>query len=64
MQGMPYKHNGYTLYERDVDLKNGGTQTIYFFSKKSPKSGNKTDLPEGYEVGVNDQTGLPYLRKS
>lgn len=61
---MPYKHNGYTLYERDVELKNGGTQTIYFFSKKKPKSGTKTELPDGYEVGVNDSTGLPYLRKA
>ncbi len=61
---MPYTHNGYTLYKRDVDLKNGGTQTIYFFSKKTPKSGNKCDMPDGYEVGVNDTTGLPYLRKS
>lgn len=60
---MPYTHNGYTLYERDVDLKNGGTQTIYFFSQDDPKSGTKTEMPDGYEVGVNESTGLPYLKK-
>lgn len=61
---MPYEHNGYTLYSRDVDLKNGGKQTIYFFSKDDPKSGSQSELPDGYEVGVNDSTGLPYLRKA
>lgn len=61
---MPYEHNGYTLYSKNVDLKNGGEQTIYFFSKDEPKSGSQTEMPDGYEVGVNDSTGLPFLRKS
>lgn len=61
--GMAYKQDGYTLHKRDVELKNGGTQTIYFFSKKKPKSGVPCDLPDGYQVGVNKQTGLPYLKK-
>lgn len=59
----PFTHKGYTLYSRDVDLKTGGTQTIYFFAKKTPKSGSPSAKPEGYEVGVNDATGLPYLQK-
>ena len=64
MNGMPYTQDGYTLHSRDVELKNGGTQTIYFFAKKIPKSGKPCDMPPGYEVGVNKATGLPYLKKA
>jgi len=60
---MAYEHNGWTLYTRDVTLKGGRNQTIYFFGKRTPKSGNPTELPSGYAVGVNKRTGLPYLKK-
>jgi len=60
---MPYTHKGYTLHSREVQLKNGGVQTIYFFSKKAPKSGRPCELPAGYVVGENAATGLPYLKK-
>lgn len=60
---MVYKHEGWTLYTRNVNLKGGRKQTIYFFSKRSPKSGTPCDLPTGYAVGVNKRTGLPYLKK-
>jgi hypothetical protein len=60
----PYVHDGYTLHSRVVELKGGGEQTIYFFSKKEPKSGTPCALPEGYEVGVSERTGLPFLRRS
>lgn len=60
---MAYTHNGWTLYTRDVKLKGGRNQTIYFFSKRSPKSGKPCELPAGYAVGVNKRTGLPYLKK-
>jgi len=59
---MPYQHEGYTLYTTVVKLKNGRDQTLYFFSKKQPKSGSPCDLPDGKEVGVNKRTGLPFLR--
>ncbi|MDD5502304.1 MAG: hypothetical protein PHH26_02440 [Candidatus Thermoplasmatota archaeon] len=59
-----FKYGDYTLYSRDVKLKNGGVRTIYFFSKHEPKSGKQSPMPEGYEVGVNNKTGLPFLRKS
>lgn len=62
--GMPYTQDGYTLHSRDVDLKNGGTQTIYFFAKREPKSGAPCEMPDGYTVGVNSLTGLPYLKKA
>jgi hypothetical protein len=41
---MAYTHNGWTLYTRDVKLKGGRNQTIYFFSKKSPKSGKPCEI--------------------
>ena len=60
---MAYVYEGWTLYKRDVILKGGRKQTIYFFSKRLPKSGTPTDMPPGYGVGVNKRTGLPYLKK-
>lgn len=67
---MPYEHSTpkgtYVLHTRDVELKGGRKQTIYFFSKKgnTPKSGNPCDLPGGKEVGINSRTGLPFLRNA
>jgi hypothetical protein len=61
---MVYTHGEYRLYTRDVNLKGGKVQTIYFFSKRPPRSGTQCDLPRGYEVGVNKRTGLPYLKKT
>jgi len=46
-----------------VKLKGGRNQTIYFFSKKKPKSGTPCDKPNNMSVGVNKRTGLPYLKK-
>jgi hypothetical protein len=51
------------LYNRDVDLKNGGHRTIYFFAKHAPKSGSMSAKPAGFHVGVNERTGLPFLKK-
>jgi hypothetical protein len=60
---MVYTYEGWTLYTRSVNLKGGRKQTIYFFSKRLPKSGIPCDLPNGYAVGVNKRTSLPYLKK-
>lgn len=59
---MVYTHNGYTLYTLDVKLKGGRVQTIYFFSKKKPKTGKKCEKPKDKLVGINKRTGLPYLK--
>ncbi len=40
---MPYTYQGWTLYSRDVKLKKGPKVTIYFFSKRKPKSGKPMD---------------------
>ena len=40
----PYHFGEYSLYARDVVLKNdNGTQRIYFFAKNTPKSGALAD---------------------
>lgn len=60
---MAYRHGDYTLYAREVALKRGHKQVIYFFSQRTPKSGAPVDLPAGYTVAQNKRTGLPYLKK-
>jgi hypothetical protein len=60
---MAYVLGNRTLYERDFKLKDGRTITIYFFSARVPESGKPCDLPDGYSVGVNKRTDLPYVRK-
>ncbi len=60
---MAFVHDGWTLYKREVTLKGGRKQTIYFFSKRDPKSGTPCEKPDGYTVGVNKRTGLPFLKK-
>ncbi|HET6399357.1 MAG TPA: hypothetical protein VFH47_07365 [Candidatus Thermoplasmatota archaeon] len=60
---MAYQHGEYTLHAREVALKGGAKQVIYFFSRRTPKSGVPVELPPGYDVVVNKRTGLPYLRK-
>jgi len=58
-----YTYGLYSLYTELVRLKNGKNQIIYFFSKRTPKSGTPTSLPAGYHVEVSKRSGLPYLKK-
>lgn len=68
---MPYsvqsKKTGdtYYLYKKDVTLRGGRTQTIYFFSKdaNNDRGEGLDDLPGGYEVMENAKTGLPMLKR-
>jgi len=59
---MVFEHGEYTLYTKEVILKGGRKQDIYYFSKGTPKSGEKCDKPDNKEVGINKRTGLPFLR--
>lgn len=59
---MVFRHEGWILYKRVVQLKDGN-QTIFFFSKRTPKSGTPCDLPEGQTVGMSRRTGFPYLKR-
>jgi hypothetical protein len=61
---MPYMTDGYTLHEREVTLKGGRLQTIYFFARNEPKSGTPCEMPTGFLVGRNQKTGLPYLKRA
>ncbi|HDQ16200.1 MAG TPA: DUF2188 domain-containing protein [Bacteroidetes bacterium] len=59
-----FRYGEWTLYVRMVKLKNDEAERpIYFFSKKIPKSGTPTAMPEGYEVGINERSRMPYLQK-
>jgi len=62
---MAFEKDGYVLHTREVQLKGGRNQKIYYFCKagKKPKSGKPCDMPDGYITGVNKRTGLPYLKK-
>lgn len=53
----------YYLHSKDVILRGGRQQTIYFFAREE-KEGVMNELPAGYEVMENSRTGLPMLRKA
>ena len=52
----------YYLHSKNVTLKGGHKQTIYYFASKSA-SNAVNSLPTGYTVVENDRTGLPILKK-
>ena len=59
-----YIHGDYTLFYKDIILKGSEkTQRIYFFSKRLPKDGVPCGIPEGYVIGLNKRTSMPYLKK-
>jgi len=53
----------YYLHSRDVTLRGGRQQTIYFFAQ-DVRPGALDAVPAGYEVMENSRTGLPMLRKA
>ncbi|MFO7538322.1 MAG: hypothetical protein R6X32_09715 [Chloroflexota bacterium] len=50
------------MHKRDTTLKNGRTQTIYFFAKEV-KDGAIDAVPAGYQV-AESKNGLPVLKKA
>jgi hypothetical protein len=56
------KGQTYYLHSRKTLLKNGNTQTIYFFGKEV-KDGALDSVPAGYTV-AESQNGLPVLKKA
>lgn len=52
----------YYLHSKDVTLKGGRQQTIYFFAG-DVRSGALDALPADRVVIENDRTGLPMLKK-
>ena len=64
---MAYSHTNsrgrtYILHGKDTTLKNGRTQTIYFFAKQE-KEGALDAVPEGYTVSET-KNGLPVLKRA
>jgi len=57
------KGQTYYLHKRDVTLKNGRVQTIYFFAR-DVRDGAIEAVPAGYEVMETKRTGMPVLKKS
>lgn len=56
------KDRTYFLHKRETTLKNGRTQTIYFFAKEV-KDGALDAVPAGYQVSES-KNGLPVLKKA
>jgi hypothetical protein len=62
---MGYKHTNskgksYFLNTKDVELKGGRNQTIYYFSKDSRPEA--CDLPDSKVVVESPKTGLPFCK--
>ncbi|MFQ5721752.1 MAG: hypothetical protein ACE5GI_04615 [Candidatus Aminicenantales bacterium] len=52
----------YYLHFKDVNLKGGRTQRIYYFAR-DVRAGSLDDVPEGYKVIETERTGMPILKK-
>ncbi len=53
----------YYLHSKDVTLRGGRKQTIYFFAR-DVRDGALDDIPSGYTTMENSRTGLPMLKKA
>jgi hypothetical protein len=53
----------YYLHYKDVTLRGGREQRIYFFAKAEGGKGTPCELPEGYEVVENPRNGFLTIRK-
>lgn len=60
---MAFEKNGYTLFARTQIARGKRKTTIYFFSKRKPIIGEPVEVPEGYIVAVDRQSGVPFLDK-
>jgi hypothetical protein len=55
------KGKTYFLHSKDVELRGGRNQTIYYFAKdERPEA---CDLPSGKVVVESPKTGLPFCKK-
>lgn len=57
------KGTNYFLHSKDVTLRGGRPQTIYYFAKVEKSTDGLAEIPAGYEVSENKRTGLLFLRK-
>lgn len=65
---MAYEHTNskgtkYYLHSKEVRLRSGRNQVIYYFAKiAGPDAIN--GIPQGFRVVENSRTGLPILKKT
>lgn len=52
----------YYLHKKDVILRGGRHQTIYFFAR-DVRGGSLDAVPAGYKVMETQRTGMPVLKK-
>lgn len=57
------KGQTYYLHTKDVTLKNGKVQTIYYFAR-DVRAGALDKVPAGYEVMETKRTNMPVLKKA
>ena len=53
----------YYLHFKDVNLKGGRIQRIYYFARDI-RSGSLDNVPAGYRVIETERTGMPILKKA
>lgn len=52
----------YYLHMKDVTLRGGRKQRIYFFAR-DVRAGAVDSVPAGYKVVETERTGMPVLKK-
>lgn len=57
------KGDTYYLHKKDVTLRGGRKQTIYFFAR-DVRSGAIDSVPAGFKVMETERTGMPVLKKA
>lgn len=57
------KGQTYYLHNKNVTLRGGRKQVIYFFAREV-RSGSLDAVPAGYKVMETERTGMPVLKKS
>ena len=65
---MAYSHKNskgqtYFLHAKEVTLRNGRKQRIFYFAREEKSGESLNSVPSGYKVGENQRTGLPFLTK-
>ncbi|MBN1273110.1 MAG: hypothetical protein JXB26_12645 [Candidatus Aminicenantes bacterium] len=53
----------YYLHQKDVNLKGGRIQRIYYFARDI-REGSLDAVPAGYKVVETERTGMPILKKA
>lgn len=57
------KGRDWYLHTKEVTLRNGHQQTIYYFAKVEDIN-FACDMPDGYVVIETSRTGMPVLKKA